>query len=87
MTTATLTTSQRDALAKVRAVRDLYARRFYAELAKDLPANATPSEWVSVNALTSVHHVLFSTVRALVKKGFLLQRPTDGFGNEVKLVS
>ncbi len=84
----TLTITQRDALQKVRGVRDMFTNRFREEFARgEHPANATPSEWVSVNTLTSVHHVLFSTVRALVKKGFLLQRPTDGFGNEVKLVS
>jgi hypothetical protein len=87
MKTETLSATQRDALLRIRVVLDLHTKRTreFLEQNRDLvPANAHPSEWVSVATLTDTYHLPYRTIRALVRKSFLLSRPTDGFGPEVK---
>ncbi len=84
----TLTPNQREALEKIQAVRDLFHKRFADDVARglfsDFP-NVHPSEWVHVHTLTSSHRVAYRDLKALVAKGAIEIRPTDGFGNEVRI--
>ncbi len=88
MKTASMTVNQRDTLLRIEIVRDQFIERFYTEnmaaMFPDVP-NIRPSEWVSVYTLTKVHHLSNRNIKALVKKGYLEIRPTDGFGNEVRI--
>jgi hypothetical protein len=68
----------------IQAVYNNWLRRF-EDIKASLPEHATPSEWVSVVQLTSVHHVRSATIQALVKQGHLEHRSTDGFGPEVRI--
>ena len=76
----TITDKQRNALEKFRVVRDMQVRNCAAVAAE---MGCVPSRWVFVTVLTSTHKIPLSIINALVKKGFLKQRPTDGWGPEV----
>lgn len=73
-----MTKPQREALERFRAVRDIRTRR----LLKDHPG-CTPSRWVTLADLVQTHGLRRATIAALVRKGRLLERPSDGFGPEV----
>jgi hypothetical protein len=45
--------------------------------------HCTPSQWVSIVTLTNTHHVSHRDIKSLVVKGYLQERPTDGWGPEV----
>lgn len=82
----TLTCNQRDALQRVRSIRDLHM----ASLRKAIAENSwmegcTPSEWVPWVTLVQTHHINKGTISQLVKKGYLEMRPTDGWGPEVRV--
>ena len=85
LTLNTLTETQRQAMRRIHAVRDLWFQRHAADVASGLlPATSTASEWVSVDLLRHTNYVPGRTIDALVRKGYLLRRDTDGFGPEVK---
>ncbi len=83
-----LTISQRDALLTIKVVHDLFVKRFHDDKLADLfpGENVTPSEWSLVATLEQTHKIHYRIIDALVKKGFLEKRSTDGFGPEVRLV-
>ncbi len=82
-----LTSNQREALEKIERVRDRFEKRFVDEqLAKHFDIPCTPSEWVSQIDLQVTYKVKRNDIEALVKKGFIERRPTDGFGPEVRSV-
>jgi len=59
------------------------AAGLFESLKKDYP-NLHPSEWVFA---TEMHNrrVYMVTLRSLVRKGFLEEQPTDGFGPQFRL--
>jgi hypothetical protein len=80
-----LTTRQREALLKIKTVRDLQVKQLEQSI-RSMGAeytHCTPSQWVSVATLTNIHHVSRRDIESLVAKGYLQERPTDGWGLEV----
>jgi hypothetical protein len=80
-----LTLRQREALLKIKTVRDLQVKQTEQSIRSMGPeyAHCTPSQWVSVITLTNTHHVSHRDIKSLVAKGYLQERPTDGWGPEV----
>lgn len=75
------TENQRHALSRIIAVRDMQRARMLA----DYPG-CKPSYWVNVHQLVTIHKVNRGAIKALVKKGFLLERPSGGWGPEVLVI-
>ncbi len=89
MKTIKLTLAQRDALEKIRIIHAMWVKRFYAEIfpdVKDMQPTPTPTSWTSEVELRYTHKMRRDTLEALVKKGYLERRRTDGWGNEVRIV-
>jgi hypothetical protein len=80
-----LTARQREALLKIKTVRDLQVKQTEQSIQSMGPeyTHCTPSQWVSVVTLTNTHHVSHRDIKSLVVKGYLQERPTDGWGPEV----
>lgn len=81
---ANLSWTQVETLERIRSIQELQAKQL-AEFCRDNPGSY-PSPWISVVTLTNTHHLRRATIKALVAKGFLEERPTDGWGPEVKPV-
>lgn len=77
-----MTDNQRATWQRIVAVRDVTMRR----LREDYPG-CNPSEWVNVDALTRIHHLDRQIIRALIKKGYLEERPSGGSGPEVRITN
>lgn len=80
-----MTAAQRSALDKINAVRNNWFRRFREDYPDAAATGQTPSEWVSVIALTTTHKVQPRTIRALVRAGLVDRRVEDGFGAYVRI--
>jgi hypothetical protein len=80
-----LTARQREALLKIKTVRDLQVKQTEQSIQSMGPeyTHCTPSQWVSIVTLTNTHHVSHRDIKSLVVKGYLQERPTDGWGPEV----
>jgi hypothetical protein len=85
----TLTATQRDALDRVRAALAAQTARLQRDIDADPVtfSGCRPSPWICVVTLTDTHHIPYRSLKALVRKGRLESRPTDGFGNEVRPVA
>ncbi len=91
-----LTAKQRDALLRIRVVRDLWFKRFRESLAErdefgeiiTGPGASKPSEWISVYTLVRTHGIGKPELRALESKGFIERRYGGcGQGDEVRVIS
>lgn len=83
-----LTLNQRHALERIRSVRDLQVRKIQEVIdSNEHMKGSTPSEWVNEVLLTDTHKVKRPLIKALVRKGYLDIRSTDGWGNEIKVLT
>lgn len=82
----TLSITQRNVLERIRAVVLLQIERGWQAIKEhEHLAGCTPTEWVSLYALERTHHQPHRAIKALIRKGFLEVRPTNGWGPEVRL--
>ena len=78
-----------DTLRKIDAVRTVTMAAIEESIVKtgirESYPDAKPSEWLSVYTLRHVHKIKKRTLKALVTRGLLEERPTDGWGEEVRI--
>ncbi len=81
-----MTFTQRDALQGIRVIIKQEAERIQREYPNGGMDGkpVTPSSWVFIHTLTRIHHFRLATIRALVRQGWLEERPSGGFGPEVR---
>ena len=86
---ALITENMRRTLDAFRAIRDLYVREMQASIDSlrasdpEFYANARPSRWVLEYTLCRVHHLNRGSLNALVSRGILERRPSNGGGPEL----
>ncbi len=78
--TTTLTDRQRDVLMRIDVVRD----QQIARLLETCPPEGRPTEYVSIDALVRIHKQDRRVIDALVRKGHLEIRQSNGWGPEVR---
>ena len=79
-------TTHAKAMRTIKAVLAIDVQRIQDRISTgDLPEHATPSRWVNVNQLVRVHRIHHATIKSLIRRGQLDERPSDGFGNDVAL--
>lgn len=81
-----MTATQRDTLERIKSVVELHAKQLAEAFPDGMDGKpVTASKWVFVEELSRVHHLRRSSIRALVKQGFLEERPSGGWGPEVRV--
>jgi hypothetical protein len=74
-----LTYSQRQWLGRIQACQTVIMRKV-----EEGNPGCKASPWISVHTLNIVHKVPMNVINQLVKKGYLDEQPSDGFGKYVK---
>src|SRR5262245_8198965 len=85
----TLTIKQREALELIKTLqaRQVARDQVAIDANQDCMQGCTPSHWVFVHDLISVHRIRGRLVESLARKGYLVERREVGCPHEVRPVS
>lgn len=77
-----LTRLQQESLNQIKVIQQAQVAR----LQRDYPG-CTPSMWVFVDTLVSIYKLKPRDIKALINKGYLISKPSDGFGTQVLIAT
>ena len=77
-TMKTLTDKERDAMGRIRAAITVQSRRLVAD------GHTNPTQWLFLTTAVQVHGIKLGLIRSMIRKGFLQEQPSGGFGPQIK---